>query len=68
VTLLTNMVRQAAGTHFQAKMEEAKVRMQVYEEPVGVGEHPYVLAEYIKAVEDYEHARGCLEVINSMGN
>ena len=57
------LVRQAAETHFQSKMEEAKVRIKVYEEPVGVGEHPYVLAEYLKAVEDYEHAQSCLEVV-----
>ena len=60
------LVRQAAASHFQSKMEEAKIRMMVYEEPVGVGEHPYVLAEYLKAIEDYEHAQGCLDVVNSL--
>ena len=45
------LVRQAAVSHFQSKMEEAKLRMRVYEEPVGVGEHSYVLAEYLQAVK-----------------
>jgi hypothetical protein len=48
-------------------MEEAKIRMRVYEEPVGVGEHPYVLAEYLKAVEDYEHAESCVEIVQALG-
>ena len=60
------LVRQASASHFKSKMEEAKVRMKIYEEPVGVGEHPYVLAEYLKAVEDYEHALSCWEVISSL--
>ena len=61
------LVRQAAVSHFQSKMEEAKLRMRVYEEPVGVGEHPYVLAEYLKAVEDYEHAESCVEIVQALG-
>ena len=61
------LVRQAAVSHFQSKVEEAKIRMRVYEEPVGVGEHPYVLAEYLKAVEDYEHAESCVEIVQSLG-
>ena len=60
------LVRQAATSHFKSKMEEAKIRMIVFEEPVGVGEHPYVLAEYLKAVEDYEHALSCWELISSL--
>jgi len=61
------LVRQAAVSHFQSKMEEAKLRMRLYEEPVGVGEHPYVLAEYLKAVEDYEHAESCVEIVQALG-
>tara|TARA_R100001244_G_scaffold123027_1_gene92668 strand:- start:1130 stop:1330 length:201 start_codon:yes stop_codon:yes gene_type:complete len=61
------LVRQAAVSHFQSKVEEAKIRMRVYEEPVGVGEHPYVLAEYLKAVEDYEHAESCVEIVQALG-
>ena len=61
------LVRQAAVSHFQSKMEEAKIRIKVYEEPVGVGEHPYVLAEYLKAVEDYEHAESCVEIVQALG-
>ena len=61
------LVRQAAISHFQSKVEEAKIRMRVYEEPVGVGEHPYVLAEYLKAVEDYEHAESCVEIVQALG-
>ena len=60
-------MRQAAVSHFQSKMEEAKIRMRVYEEPVGVGEHRYVLAEYLKAVEDYEHAESCVEIVQALG-
>ena len=61
------LVRQAAISHFQSKVEEAKIRMRIYEEPVGVGEHPYVLAEYLKAVEDYEHAESCVEIVQALG-
>ena len=61
------LVRQAAVSHFQSKMEEAKLRMRLYEEPVGVGEHPYVLAEYLKAVEDYENAESCAEIVQALG-
>ncbi len=61
------LVRQAAIGHFSSKMTEAEIRMRVYEEPVGVGEHPYVLAEYLKAVEDYEHAKSCVEIVQALG-
>ena len=61
---MKEQVIEAARFHFEAKRSEAKLRMDVYSEPVGVGEHPYVLAEYIKAVEDYEHADSCLSILH----
>ena len=55
----------AAERNFQAKLEEAVVRIRLYAERFqGVGEHPNIVEEFCKAIEDYDHALGCLATIN----
>jgi len=63
---MKEQIIEATRHHFEAKKSEARLRMDVYSSPVGVGEHPYVLAEYIKAVEDYEHADSCLSILHEV--
>ena len=63
---MKEQIIKSARSHFQAKADGAKCRMDLYLNPVGVGEHPYVLAELTKAVEDYEHATSCLEVVEEL--
>ena len=63
---MKEQIIKSAVSHFHAKIDEAKCRMDLYLNPVGVGEHPHVLAEFIKAVEDYEHSISCLEIVQEL--
>ena len=63
---MKKQIIKSACSHFRAKIDEAKCRMSLYLNPVGVGEHPHVLAEFTKAVEDYEHATSCLDIVEEL--
>ena len=59
------IIMSASERHLQAKLEEAVVRIRLYAERYqGVGDHANIVEEFSKAIEDYEHALGCLATIN----
>ena len=61
---MDNPILEAVNLHFAAKKAEAIARLNVYvRNPVGVGEHPDIVGEAIKAVEDCEHADSCISML-----
>ena len=51
--------------HFQGKLSEATANLQNYlTNPAGIGEHPNVVEECIKPVEQVHDANGCLEILS----
>ena len=59
-----NLVIEALRAHFVAKSTEALARLAIYtQKPVGVGEHPDIVAEAIKLMEDINHADGMLQTL-----
>lgn len=62
---VTDLVVGAVERHYQAKLEEAIVRIKMYTEfPVGVGEHSSIVEEVINAVDDYQKALNGIGVIS----
>jgi hypothetical protein len=62
---ITDLVINAVERHYQAKLEEAVVRIKMYTQfPVGVGEHASIVAEVINAVEDYQNSLNCIGVVS----
>ncbi len=62
---VTDLVIGAVERHYQAKLEEAIVRIKMYTEfPVGVGEHSSIVEEVINAVDDYQKALNGMGVIS----
>ena len=63
--VVTDLVIGAVERHYQAKLEEAIVRIKMYTEfPVGVGEHSSIVEEVIHAVDDYQKALNGMGVIS----
>lgn len=61
---MDNPILEAVKLHFAAKKAEAIARLNIYvRNPVGVGEHPDIVGEAIKAVEDCEHADSCISML-----
>lgn len=62
---VTDLVIGAVERHYQAKLEEAIVRIKMYTEyPVGVGEHSSIVEEVINAVDDYQKALNGISVVS----
>ena len=62
---VTDLVINAVERHYQAKLEEAVVRIKTYTEfPVGVCEHSSIVQEVINAVDDYQSALNGMGVIS----
>ncbi len=62
-----NLIIEAVRAHFVAKSTEALARFALYtSKPVGVGEHPDVVGESVKALEDHDHAESVLERLNGL--
>jgi hypothetical protein len=62
---ITDLVINAVERHYQAKLEEAVVRIKMYTQfPVGVGEHSSIVSEVINAVEDYQNSLNCIGVVS----
>ena len=49
----------------KCKYHETNIKVY-FLNPVGIGEHPDVVAEAKKLVEEIEHARHCREIVQSM--
>lgn len=61
---MENLLFEAALRHYEAKEAEAKAILSVYfTNPVGIGEHPDLLAEIKKYVELLESAQGSIETL-----
>ena len=53
--------------HFHSEFLKARTNLNVYlTSSVGVGEHGDVVAESIKHIEQMEHSRSCVELINQI--
>jgi len=62
---VTDLVIGAVERHYQAKLEEAIVRIKMYtEHPVGVGEHSSIVEEVISAVDDYQKALNGISIVS----
>ncbi len=62
---VTDLVIGAVERHYQAKLEEAIVRIKMYTEfPVGVGEHSSIVEEVISAVDDYQKALNGISIVS----
>jgi hypothetical protein len=59
-----NLLFEAALRHYEAKEAEAKAILSVYfTNPVGIGEHPDLLAEIRKYIEMLDAAQGAIETL-----
>jgi len=62
-----NLIIDATRAHFVAKSTEALARFALYtSKPVGVGDHPDVVGEAVRALEDHEHAESVLERLRTL--
>ena len=50
----------------QAKMEEALANIEVYQNSVGIGEHPDLVEAVETQVEKYVHALEMVDAVNSI--
>ena len=58
---------QALLAKYNARILEAEANLLVYfRNPSGIGEHPNVVAEMSKLVDDIAHARNALAVLDNM--
>tara|TARA_Y100000052_G_scaffold24507_1_gene27114 strand:- start:256 stop:492 length:237 start_codon:yes stop_codon:yes gene_type:complete len=63
--VVNNNLVNAAKKKYEAQIEEALATLHIYfNNSVGIGEHPDLLAEVDKYVEMLESASGKLEVLN----
>lgn len=61
---MENLLFEATLRHYEAKEAEAKAILSVYfTNPVGIGEHPDLLAEIKKYVELLDSAQGTIETL-----
>ena len=52
---------------YQADLQVAKANLLTYlENSVGVGEHPDTIGECAKLVDKMAHAKGCLDLLQTM--
>ena len=52
---------------YQANLQVAKANLLTYlENSVGVGEHPDTIGECAKLVDKMAHAKGCLDLLQTM--
>ena len=59
-----NLLFEATLRHYEAQEAEAKARLSVYfTNPVGIGEHPDLLAEIKRYTEKLDAAQGILETL-----
>lgn len=57
----------ALKSKYEAKMKECKAKLHIYaNDCVGVGEHPQIVEELDKVLEDYTDAEGKFEVLKKL--
>ena len=65
-TKSTNVMYDALKAQFEAKKQEALANLTVYlSHPVGIGEHPSIIAEMVKLTQQLSDADGCLQTLKN---
>ena len=58
---------QALSAHYTAKLQRAEANLfNYFKNPAGIGEHPDIVEEMIKQVDEIAAARDGLEILSSM--
>jgi len=63
---MKDVLLRAVRAKHEAKMAEALANIQVYETPVGIGEHPDIVEAVEAQVDKYVHALEMVEGVNMM--
>ena len=62
-----NLYYKAALAHFEAKAEEARAVLDTYfNNSVGIGDHPNIVDEVVKLVEELSHCEECIELCDNL--
>ena len=64
--MMKERLLRAVRAKHQALMEEALINIEVYEQRVGIGEHPDLVQAVESQVDKYVHALEMVEGVNSM--
>ena len=68
-TTIGNLFLEAAKRRLEAQIKDAEAKVNLYlTQAVGVGEHPEITEELIKAAEQGAHAQDILNFINKRWN
>jgi hypothetical protein len=68
-TAIGNLFLEAAKRRLEAQIKDAEAKVNLYlTQSVGVGEHPEITEELIKAAEQGAHAQDILNFINERWN
>ena len=68
-TAIGNLFLEAAKKELEARIKNAEAKINLYlTEAVGVGEHPEIREEIIKAAEEGAHSQDVLNFINKRWN
>ena len=68
-TAIGNLFLEAAKRRLEAQIKDAEAKVNLYlTQSVGVGEHPEITEELIKAAEQGAHAQDVLNFINERWN
>ena len=63
---MENKLLQALAAHYQARVSRAEANlMNYFNNPAGIGEHPDVVGEMVKLVDEIGSARGSLQTLNT---
>lgn len=58
---------EAVKKHYEARVAEAEETIEIYlTNAVGIGEHPQIMEELRKQIEELAHANDCVETINNL--
>lgn len=63
---MKEMLLRVVRSKNQAKMEEALANIEVYQNSVGIGEHPELVEAVETQVEKYVHALEMVDAVNSI--
>lgn len=63
---MKEMLLRVVRSKNQAKMEEALANIEVYQNSVGIGEHPDLVEAVETQVEKYVHALEMVDAVNSI--
>ena len=64
-TAIGNLFLEAAKKKLEAQIKNAEAKINLYlTQAVGVGEHPQIAEELIKAAEEGAHAQDVLDFLN----